>query len=1040
MRDVKSYTYKLSPIINDPNLVSMLSKHKKSKAKLNREYQEFIKLHARKYHGFEHRILRNPGLLSELPDDRNLLRLYAKKVRRALNLLFARKNRVNDGLYHLRRRNDYICNLTEPLSARKKEGLLKYYEQDLVAMQEVTAFIEKYGLNERPVPEFTDLRKVLAAGNLPEISKSFKFRISSFNELRNLLKAWIWTIKQLLDRIRKKIKLKRYPAQVRKVQEDIARKVDYNFFLNKWMANHFILSNYDLRSIGEIRAFRGPNGRKVGKSAEWKLLYDKLRCGFESTTKTVEILNSRLGTPLHLEDRAVRNSLTLAADALKSQEKRLKLLQQVHDHFTKNLEELKSFIKDQKYPAGLFKVINAEKYFFIDNVLKQYVNALKTFMIIVRSRPINEETPQEVHSYFEKVFERQFHRLLDLFLAHPITERMLDKLKESKRSYKLTAETLQVAKSVREIIESELDQVNFVEFLKNAKHVNLSASEAQAFERFLRWSLSTSFLVNKAKRQAEDLMQVPSLEILERFKTHHFFVEAPLINRDVILFHGDDGKRRFDEEWQAPKRSGTISEILDFNLQPAEKMKFRLKLLDSDEIWCFHEFTSACPELHLWFEFNDRIKRFLGEILLSMKHVQVDGHFLRNSGALPSLDVRFEAIFKNHERFITDDFHAGMFRQLKTLILERLEEYRETPGPKTCEKFYSLFLEKLDAGTLHGLLKDELKQMDVADFGKNAQVKIKRLNPEGKSLEKINILRLKKVFLAHPQECPAAINEKFKYYKLKDFIVQRKHALLKRRKKLLISVPIEVLIPVTRNNSKRIVGLDWGVRSLLSASIFDYDQLEFVEGIQLDDFEVWEKVMNSRDNTARLQRIKAQSDRGLLKKGRFFRPYSEQITCLGLKNKERLKRIAHSVTTALVRWSVKNDAKILAVESLKSLRLERGRFSRLLNFKISNSPRSLIVQHLKMKISRFGGKLYSINPKHTSQYSSALILEALKSNGKYETWHADTEKGIRTNSITRSPPPEEKGGEYFYHDSAPIINADINAAQNVALKLFHHFE
>ena len=66
-----------------------------------------------------------------------------------------------------------------------------------------------------------------------------------------------------------------------------------------------------------------------------------------------------------------------------------------------------------------------------------------------------------------------------------------------------------------------------------------------------------------------------------------------------------------------------------------------------------------------------------------------------------------------------------------------------------------------------------------------------------------------------------------------------------------------------------------------------------------------------------------------------------------------------------------------------------------------------------------------------------LILQALKENGDTTTWFHDTTKGIRTNDpVTLSP---QKGGEYFHHDDAPLINADINASKNLCLKLYHKF-
>lgn len=1040
LKDVRSFTYKLSPVIQDESLVAMLRDHKESKSQQIREFQEFERTNARKHEGLIYQLVRNPALLSAPPDDQNLLRLYAKAVRRALNLLYGVKNRLTDARYHLRRRNNYIFRLKKALPAAKKQAILKYYEEDLQAFKVGVEFIKRYDLDKDSIPSLSDLEPVLASGNLRAVAERFKDHIPAYNRLINLVKKPIWELKQGLARIKEKVKHQRFPKQARAVHDAIKRKVDYNFFLNKWMANHFILSNFDLDSIHELRNGKSSGGGKVPRGGEYRVLYNKLRAGFSSDDKTVQILHDRLGTPLHLEDRSVRNALVLAANVLKSQEKRLKLVQEIHAYFMKHLDVLQAFVRDKKRPVKLFELLNGEKYFLLDNILRDYRNNLLTFAKVVHAKTVNGAMQKEVHSYFGRVFEHLFHHVKDLFLAHSLTDRTTPKVQERKKFFKFTMDHIQQSQALHELVEKELDGIDFNQFIHNTNHFPLTLDEKREFVQFLRWSLTGSFLLYRVRSQHKDDQVRITPKLLETFEEHAFFSEVPLVSREVVLMHGDDSYRSVDATWNVPKIGGNISEILDFNARVSEKLRFRWKLLQERDTWMFEDFEASCPDLHKWFSFNELLKRLLGDLLQGLRCRKVNGYFDLKELSIHNFEHLIDPVFKKYQSHTNDEFHAYMLDQLRALLQERYNQYTENPCPKTYRKFFHLLVDKLDAASQHVLLKQELKHLEVSDFGKSAQKKIEQINQKGLPLERINIMRLKKVFQAHPQECPEAIRSKLKLYKVKDYVIQRKHLLLKKKEKLLINIPVEILVPVTPNKSERITGVDWGIRKDVSASIFDFQNLEFVKDLQLDETEIWEKILASRDNIARLQRVKAFSDCDSLRKGKFFKPQSKSIIYHGLKNRERLKQIAHLVSTELVQWSVDIGAKTISVESLKSLRPEKGNLSRLLNFRVTHSPRALLKTLLSQKIRRYGGKLYAVNARHTSQYPSFSILDALKSNRKLDCWYGNTTKGFRTNNPSKIPPPKERGGEYFYHEAVSIINADINAAQNVALKLFHHFK
>lgn len=1039
LNDVRSYTYKLTPVIQDQALASKLRDHKESKARQFRDFNEFKKVHGHRYEGLEFRLLRTPALSSPLPEDQFHIRLLVKKVKRAIHLLYVKKNELTDARYYIRRRVRYLGSLKKHLKVSKRQSIMRYFKQDLGTFQEVVEFLTKNDLITMNAPDLHLLEKVLASGGLSKVAFQFQAFLPACNGWVNLLKKRIWALKCLLKQVKAKIQYCRYPKEAREFRDDINKKVGYNFFLNRWITNHFIVYYHDLASIRELRNFES-NGKKVSKSGQWKVLYNKLRVGFPSTVKTVQILRDRLGTPAHMGDRMVRNALALASNVLKSQEKRLELMQEIHAYFKKHLKELRAFITDEKLPAKLFQTLTDEKYFLVENVLRAYRNGLLTFLKICWVQAVTEATEKEVRAYFEKVFERQFHRALNLFLAHSSKDRKVVKVQESSRAFGLTVANVKRVKKVGEALEAELDRIDFEGFIRGFEYLSLSKVEREEFIKFLRWLLVASFLLNKVKTQCAEEKFNPSLKALESFQEHSYLMEVPLVSQDVILFHADDGERRQDDAWNLPKIAGRVSEITNLNGVTTEKLRFRWKLLQEDGTWKFEEFEAKCPELRAWFRLSDFLKRFLKEIVHLLGYQEDNGFFKITSPDLGSFREQFDSLYNEYRVKITDVFHVHLFDQLRLLILERFEKYRENPSPKTFKKFNGLILDKVDTQTLHQLLKVELKRLDPSNFGRDIQRKIEILNREGLPLERVNITNLKRIFLAHMEECPPAIRWKFRLCKLKDYVLQRSHTVYWKNGKVLLVVPIEIQVPITPNESKRITGMDWGIRKDATMSILDYGKLEFVEDMELEEPVLWGKVITSRGNVARLQRAKANLEQNFLEKGRFYKPHASQIAGHGAKNKARLKQLAHSVSTKLIEWSVASISKVLAVESLKSLRPVRGELSRLLNFRISHSPRADMKRLMSEKIRRYGGKLYHLNARYTSQYSSELILQALKANGHPDEWYAGTTKGYRTNDTVTDPPPKEVGGEYFYHAKVPIIKADVNSARIMPLKLLFHFK
>ena len=114
------------------------------------------------------------------------------------------------------------------------------------------------------------------------------------------------------------------------------------------------------------------------------------------------------------------------------------------------------------------------------------------------------------------------------------------------------------------------------------------------------------------------------------------------------------------------------------------------------------------------------------------------------------------------------------------------------------------------------------------------------------------------------------------------------------------------------------------------------------------------------------------------------------------------------------------------------------------DFRHSNSPRGKTYTRLKELSSRHGRLFSRVNPAYTSQYPAEVIArkykENLRDSGKIggTSWHLDATKGVRRTSA-KPKSPIQKTGEWFHHpDIKKPVNADVNAARNIALKRFYH--
>jgi len=250
LKDIRSFTYKLTPVFNDKNFISLLTEHSQKKALQNESFLQFKSSHAHEYIGLEHRLVQDPNLIVPFSKDQNISRIYLQKIKRALNLLYKQKNKLTDAIYHVTRRIKYFRQVTE-IPKERIEQLLHYSQENWESIQDVMIFININAIGTASLPSIDT--SLFLSKKLGTIIKQFRKILPDCKKFREMLNGRIWEIKQLQQDIKKNLKLERYPQQLRAFQENIRKKVNYNFFLNKWMANHFILENFDLNQIQNIK-------------------------------------------------------------------------------------------------------------------------------------------------------------------------------------------------------------------------------------------------------------------------------------------------------------------------------------------------------------------------------------------------------------------------------------------------------------------------------------------------------------------------------------------------------------------------------------------------------------------------------------------------------------------------------------------------------------------------------------------------------------------------------------------------------------------
>ncbi|MHA1848278.1 MAG: hypothetical protein ACTSXU_11580 [Promethearchaeota archaeon] len=407
-KELRSYAYKLVPTINDENLLMLKNEYHARKASNTVRFKNFVRENASRYLDVSNVMLKDPEHFNPLPDHPDELRLLAREAKKARNLLFKRKNALGDALYYLRRRLNYCMRVECKVPNGKTSVLLSWFKEDLETIQGVAQFLINLSMIESHEVEHVLKIHYDELTKLESVVFLFSELFPTMESMMKVLTSHAWKIKRLQARIKKNLKKIRVPKKLKQFEKRISRKIVHLFFINKWMTNHFILSNFTREAIHQLRNGTSPTGYKYNTHAEFRVLYRKLRKGFPSSVKTVQILHDKLGTPANMNDRLIRNALVLASNVLKSQEQRLRLIDHVHEIAKEDLTELLACLNEDKHPQKIFKKCADSRYFFVQNVWRAYKNNIIAFLKVQRAPSISDITEVDVRAYFEKVFERVF--------------------------------------------------------------------------------------------------------------------------------------------------------------------------------------------------------------------------------------------------------------------------------------------------------------------------------------------------------------------------------------------------------------------------------------------------------------------------------------------------------------------------------------------------------------------------------------------------------------------------------------------------------
>ena len=123
MKQIQYFCYKLVQIYQDKESISMLRDHKVLKSQQIKKFLTFEKNHASEYSGLDYELLKVPKQCSSLLGNEFIIKIWQKKIKKARNLLYLQKNKLQDTLYKLKQRFSYLERKNYNLKdARKIDG------------------------------------------------------------------------------------------------------------------------------------------------------------------------------------------------------------------------------------------------------------------------------------------------------------------------------------------------------------------------------------------------------------------------------------------------------------------------------------------------------------------------------------------------------------------------------------------------------------------------------------------------------------------------------------------------------------------------------------------------------------------------------------------------------------------------------------------------------------------------------------------------------------------------------------------------------
>jgi len=258
------------------------------------------------------------------------------------------------------------------------------------------------------------------------------------------------------------------------------------------------------------------------------------------------------------------------------------------------------------------------------------------------------------------------------------------------------------------------------------------------------------------------------------------------------------------------------------------------------------------------------------------------------------------------------------------------------------------------------------------------------------------------------------------------------------------NIPYQVEVPEINNKTKRVLGVDLGIKKFATMTIldgFEHSRPIFLKNVVMRRLK--DLKQKASDLQGRLKRIPKRK----------FKHLHSYFIQVNNKFRNLNKQIAHEVSKFIVTYAEVNECDTIALERLVGLRGRNG--PRNLNWLISVWIRGKILDYIKYKAKLKGIKVKLINPRYTSRYcskcgnigktyASSHLIKSKKSGGHFHCdncgYNADRDykAALNVGRLALSRYKEIKKAKVVtYMDSTSLSNGSLKACLNMEKVLKH---